>query len=60
MINEKIEPFLPVYSRPPNTFLRYVEDKFDDGCGHTGIVRTAYFLNKKKEEQSMVAQVIWD
>lgn len=59
MTNEKIEPFLPVYSRPPNKFLYYTLERFDDGAGHTGLVRTAFFLNKKKEHQSMVAQVIW-
>lgn len=59
MENEKIEPFLPVYTRPPNKFLYYKEEQFDDGAGHTGIVRTAFFLNKKKEQQSMTAQVIW-
>jgi hypothetical protein len=59
-MSKKIEPFLPVYTRPPNTFLYYKEERFDDGAGHTGIVRTAYFLTKKKEEQTMNAQVIWD
>lgn len=60
MSEDKIEPFLPVYTRPPNKFLHYTEERFDDGAGHTGIVRTAFFLNKKKEQQSMVAQVLWN
>lgn len=58
-MSEKITPFLPIYSKPPNKFLYYTEDQFDDGAGHTGIVRTACFLNKKNEQQSMVAQVVW-
>lgn len=59
-VSNKIEPFYPIYSRKPNTFLRYAEEQFDDGLGHTGIVRTAFFLDKNKKEQSMTAQVIWD
>jgi hypothetical protein len=59
-MHEKVKPFLPVYTRPPNVFLRYEETRFDDGYGHTGIARTAFFLTKKKEEMSMIAQIIWD
>lgn len=60
MSKDKIDSILPVYLRPPNKFLYYKEAPFDDGAGHTGMLRTAYFLNKNKEEQSMVAQVRWD
>lgn len=58
--SHRIQPFYPVYSRAPNTLLRYEEEPFDDGVGHKGIVRTAFFLDKNKKEQSMTAQVLWN
>jgi hypothetical protein len=54
-----IPAFLPVYCRPPNKLIRYVEENFTDAVGNIAIVRTAIFLDKKGKEQTMVAQVIW-
>lgn len=59
-MDTKIKPHLPVYTTPPNKLVKYIEEPFDDGCGHTAIVRTAVFLDKKGVEKTMVAQVIWD
>ncbi len=50
---------LPVYCRPPNKLIRYVEENFTDAVGNIAIVRNAIFLDKKGKEQTMVAQVIW-
>ena len=55
----KIEPFLPIYSRKPNKLLKYIEEDFDDGCNHLAIIRNAIFQDKNGKEQSCVAQVIW-
>ena len=57
---KKIEPYLPVYHRPPNKFLRYEIVDFDQGNGNSGKYRIAHFLDKKGNEDSMVAQVMWE
>lgn len=55
-----IKPYIPVYCRPPNKLIRYEMRPFDDGAGHTGMLRVAIFLDKKKHHREMVAQVRWD
>jgi len=55
-----IKPYLPHYIRPPNKFLRYEQERFDDGCGHTATLNIAVFFNKNKSEERCVAQVIWN
>ena len=52
--------FIPIYNRAPNKLLRYETNTFDDGHGHTGTKRTAIFLDRKKRECKMTAQIIWD
>jgi hypothetical protein len=55
-----IKPFYPIYTKPPHQLIRYKEEPFDDGVGHSGIVRTAIYLDKNKKERECVAQVIWN
>ena len=52
--------FIPIYNRAPNKLLRYETNAFDDGHGHTGTKRTAIFLDRKRRECKMTAQIIWD
>lgn len=60
-MKDKIEPFLPHYARPPNKVLEYFDERFDDGVGHTGVIRKVkYFDSKNKKETITTAQVIWD
>ena len=58
-MNKKIVPFYPIYARSPNKLLRYEEKPFIDSIGNRGIERTAVFLDAKKNEQRMCAQIIW-
>jgi len=55
-----MQPYIPIYCRPPNKFLKYIERRFDDGYGHTGTERVAVFLDKKGRNCEMTAQIIWD
>jgi len=55
-----MKPYIPVYCRPPNKLLRYESRRFSDGAGHAGRQRVAVFLDKKKRQCEMTAQVIWD
>ncbi len=55
-----MEPYHPIYHRPPNKFLRYEEVRFDDGYGHTGIKRIALYHDKSGKLREETAQVIWD
>lgn len=55
-----MEPYIPVYHRPPNKFLRYEERRFDDGAGHTGTERIALYQDKNGKQREETAQVIWD
>lgn len=57
---QNMKPYIPVYKRPPNTFLRYEERQFDDGASHTGTERVAIFLDKNKKLSEMTAQIIWN
>lgn len=59
MENKKIEPYLPIYHRPPNKFVRYEIVDFDHGNGDSGKYRIAHFLDKKGKAETMVAQVMW-
>lgn len=54
------EPYLPVYHRSPNKFIRYETKRFDDGVGHTATLTIAVYIDKHNEKQEMVAQVKWD
>jgi hypothetical protein len=53
-------PYIPIYHRPPNKFLRYEMKRFDDGAGNTGAQRVAFYLDRHGVERSECAQVIWD
>lgn len=53
------QPFVPIYCRPPNVLLEYVQQDFDDGAGHKAILTVAVFKNKGGKIESMVAQVKW-
>ena len=57
---DNIVPFYPIYARAPNKLLRYEEKPFACQAGHKGIERLAIFLDSKKHEQQMTAQIIWD
>lgn len=58
-----IAPYLPIYHRTPNKFLRYELRKFEVvACIRvlTGTERIAIFLDKNGKQQEMSAQVMWD
>lgn len=59
-MEDEVKPYLPIYTRPPNKFVRYEERQFDDGVGHTATLRYAIFIDKNGKQQEMIAQVIWD
>jgi hypothetical protein len=54
-----MEIYRPIWSRPPNIFVRYEDTEFDDGHGHYATIVMAYFLDKKKVEQKTDAFVKW-
>jgi len=59
----KIIPYLPIYHRPPNKFLRYELRNFEVvTCIKvlTGTERIAIFLDKNGKQQEDTAQVMWD
>ena len=54
-----IVPYIPIYHRPPNKFVRYEDRRFV--CGpYNGTKRVAVFVTKGGEMREEVAQVIWD
>jgi len=55
----KTAPYIPIYSRPPNRLLEYVDRVIDDGCGHSGVEKVAVFLDRKGRRCEMTAQVVW-
>lgn len=57
--NELDVPYIPIYCRAPNKFVKYREDEFDDGYGHEAIIVVAEFLDKKGNDKEMVAYVRW-
>jgi hypothetical protein len=60
-IEHTIEPCLPFYARSPNKVVEYYYEDFDDGCGHTAVLRkVVYFDTKKKKTHEATAQVIWN
>lgn len=59
MIVQRVEPYVPVYCRPPNKFIRMEESEFDDGAGHIGVLSTAIFFDKSGKEKEMVARIKW-
>ncbi len=54
-----MKPYIPIYKRPPNKFIKYEERPFNYGYGQVGIERVAIFLNKNRKECEMIAQIIW-
>jgi hypothetical protein len=55
-----IKPFRPIYCSGKNKLLKYRYEPFDDGHGHTAILRIAEYIDKNNNQQEMVAQVKWD
>lgn len=55
----KTKPYIPIWKRPPNTFLKYEERPFDDGHGHSAVLRIAVYKDKKGNVKEEVAQVKW-
>ncbi len=58
-----ITPYLPIYHRPPNKFIRYELRKFEVvTCIKvlTGIERVGIFSDKNGKQQEMSAHVMWD
>lgn len=49
-----MKPYVPIYKRPPNKFIRFEERKF-----HGGMLTIAVFQNKKGKEQELVILVKW-
>ena len=61
VITNTIEPCIPFYARPPNQVIEYYNEDFDDGCGHTAVLRKVIYLDtKKKKTHEATAQVIWN
>lgn len=57
----KIKPFIPLWNREGNYLIRMEDSFFDDGVGHTGILTTAIYWNKKKKKEDfMDAWIKWD
>ncbi len=59
-MSREIVPILPSYFAPPNKFLKYDMEEFNDGHGNGGRIRYAYFINKKGKTCKTEAQVYWD
>ena len=55
-----MKPHLPLYTRAPNTLLRYEDERFTDRSGNSGVDRVAVYLDRNGKEQRMTAQIIWD
>jgi len=55
-----VNPYIPIYKRPPNQFIKYELRPFDDKAGHIGSERVAIFRDKGGAIREMVAQMIWD
>lgn len=55
-----MQPYIPIWHRPPNKFLRHEDRRFDDGAGHAGTKRIALYLDKSGKQREETAQVIWD
>lgn len=46
-----MKPYIPVYTRPPNKFIRYETRYFDDGFGHTANVTKNYISRPSPIQQ---------
>lgn len=57
-MNNLVEPYLPIYHRPPNKFIKYREEKFTTDHGGYGITRIAVFETKGGKICEETAQVI--
>lgn len=56
----EIEPYIPIWKRPPNRFIEYREEPFTVSHGGHGIVRIAVFETKSGKIAEETAQVMWD
>lgn len=54
-----VEPFFPIWKRPPNKLLRYEDRRFTCGA-YEGVKRVAIFQDRNGNEREEIAQVIWD
>ena len=52
--------YIPYTHRAPNKFVRYYEQSFDDGHGHTGIERIVVYINKHGKEVHEQFLIKWD
>lgn len=52
--------YIPIWKRPPNTFIKYEDRIFTNQNGETGIVTMAIFKDKKNNIQEMTAYIKWD
>lgn len=60
----KVVPFIPIWNRPPNKFVRYQERPFHTNArgnyrGDHGVETVAHFIDKKGNPQEMTAYVKW-
>lgn len=58
-MDDHIEPYLPVYCRPPNRLVRYEQRPFADRAGNRATLTIAVFQDKHGKEHEAVAQVRW-
>lgn len=56
---ETTPPYIPIWCRPPNKFVKYSDSLFNDGRNIANIT-TAHFKDKKGNDKSMVARVQWE
>ena len=56
----KIVPYLPIWAREPNKFIRYDLVPFDFGNGYVGKYRIAVFSDKSGKIREEVAHVLWE
>ena len=52
--------YKPIWSRPPNKFIRYENRNFDDLAGHTAVITYAIYLDKNKVEKEIEAFIKWN
>ncbi len=55
-----MRPYIPLWNRPPNKFIRYEERRFTAHPNLTGTERIAIFKDKNGNVREEMAQVIWD
>lgn len=59
MSNEKLEPYLPFYSKPPNVVIKKWEEDFELPNGNRGVLTKILFKDKKNKEHETIASVKW-